>query len=295
MLLNKRISILYFIRLIRYDIVIIVIYAVLMGFLDKYSIFSNLVIPISVSAIIGTLISLLLAFKTAQSYERWWEARIIWGAIVNDSRSIVRQLKQFLPIGEQSDKPVKIFALRQIIWCYSLADSLRKKTFRKKVNDYLVEHNIESANIPNYLLNEHAKQIAAIADQYALNANMQIQLDATLVRLNDAMGKCERIKNTVFPKSYSILIHFLIYVFLTIFPFGLDDAFIFTEMLLTILIPVLFVAIEQTAIILQDPFENKPTDTPMTTLSQTIEKNLCEITGMPYVAEEENKVTYFIM
>ena len=295
MLLNKRISILYFIRLIRYDIVIIVIYAVLMGFLDKYSIFSNLVIPISVSAIIGTLISLLLAFKTAQSYERWWEARIIWGAIVNDSRSIVRQLKQFLPAGEQSDKLIKIFALRQIIWCYSLADSLRKKTFRKKVNDYLAEHNIESANVPNYLLNEHAKQIAAIADQFALNANMQIQLDATLVRLNDAMGKCERIKNTVFPKSYSILIHFLIYVFLTIFPFGLDDAFIFTEMLLTILIPVLFVAIEQTAIILQDPFENKPTDTPMTTLSQTIEKNLCEITGMPYVAEEENKAAYYVM
>lgn len=295
MLLNRRISILYFIRLIKYDIVVIVLYAVLMGFLDKYSFFRSLVIPVSVAAIIGTLISLLLAFKTAQSYERWWEARIIWGAIVNDSRSIVRQLKQFLPAGEESDRIVKTFAQRQITWCYSLADSLRKKPFREKVSHYLSAHNIESSNIPNYLLNEHAKDIAAISTRYALNANMQVQLDATLVKLNDAMGKCERIKNTVFPKSYSLLIHFLIYVFLTIFPFGLDDAFIFTEILLTILIPILFVAIEQTAIILQDPFENKPTDTPMTTLSQTIEKNLCELSGMEYIAEEGESGSYYIM
>jgi ion channel-forming bestrophin family protein len=207
----------------------------------------------------------------------------------------VRQLKQFLPAGEESDSIVKAFALRQIIWCYSLADSLRKKPFRENVSHYLAANNIESSNIPNYLLNIHAKDIAIIATRYALNANMQVQLDATLVKLNDAMGKCERIKNTVFPKSYSLLIHFLIYVFLTIFPFGLDDAFVFTEILLTILIPILFVAIEQTAIILQDPFENRPTDTPMTTLSQTIEKNLCELSGMEYAAEEGEHSSYYIM
>jgi len=100
MLLNSRISILAFIKLIRFDIVAICSYAVLVGILDQYSFMSKISVPLAITATIGTAVSLLLAFRTAQSYERWWEARIIWGAIVNDSRTFIRQLIQFLPSSE---------------------------------------------------------------------------------------------------------------------------------------------------------------------------------------------------
>lgn len=295
MLLNQQISILYFIRLIRFDVFIIFLYAVVAGTLGNYSIFKSIIIPLSVSAMVGTLVSLLLAFKTAQSYERWWEARIVWGAIVNDSRTFIRELLQFLPPGSEKNEIVNRITRRQIIWCYSLADSLRKVPFSEKVQTYLSTHHIESANVPNYLLTEHSKDIADLSAKFNLNANMQIQLDTTLSRLTDSMGRCERIKNTIFPKSYSLLIHFLIYVFLTIFPFGLDDFYRITDILLTIFIPILFIAIEQTAIILQDPFENKPTDTPMTTLSATIEKNLCEMSGLEYSAPLAAGGSYYVM
>lgn len=295
MLLNGRISILYFIRLIRFDVTVIFLYAIIAGTLGNYSIFKNIVIPLSVTAIVGTLVSLLLAFKTSQSYERWWEARIVWGAIVNDSRTLIRELLQFLPAGEEKKEIITRVAKRQVIWCYSLADSLRKVPFSEKVQTYLDEYKIESTNIPNRLLTEHSDDIAAMSVRFNLNANVQIQLDTTLARLTDSMGRCERIKNTIFPKSYSLLIHFLIYVFLTIFPFGLDDFHRLTDILITIFIPILFIAIEQTAIVLQDPFENKPTDTPMTSLSVTIEKNLSEMAGIEPGKLPEVNYGYYVM
>lgn len=295
MLLQHGISIRYFIREIRVDILAIVLYAIFAGILDNHGFLKNISIPLSVSATVGTLVSLLLAFKTSQSYERWWEARIVWGAIVNDSRTLTRQLKQFLPQDEAGRESMRRFTQRQIIWCYSLADSLRKVPFSPKVQQYLDEHDIHSANIPNKLMSLHGEEVAALAAQYQLNANKQVQLDETLTRLTDSMGRCERIKNTVFPRSYSLLIHFLIYVFLTIFPFGLDDLFLLTEVLLTIIIPILFISIEKTAIILQDPFENNPTDTPMTTIAQTIERNLLEAIGEPVEAQSPAGGSYYLM
>ena len=109
------------------------------------------------------------------------------------------------------------------------------------------------------------------------------------------MGKCERIKNTVFPKSYSLLIHFLIYVFATMLPFGLDDNEIIVEIFLTAMLPLVFISIERTAILMQDPFENTPMDTPMTSISKTIELNIKELIGDNDLPPHEKPDTYYIM
>jgi putative membrane protein len=270
MLLNKRISIFTFLKQIKFDITAILIYAIVVGIADQYGFLSKIEIPIAMSAIIGTALSLLLAFRTAQAYERWWEARIIWGAIVNDSRTLIRQVKQFLP--EKDTKIVQDFAYRQIIWCYVLGESLRKLSYSKKVYDYVKEHKLSKNNIPNAIINQHSEALSKLE----ISDFKQIQIDSTLSRLCDSMGKCERIKNTVFPKSYSLLVHFFIYVFATLLPFGLDDKYVLVEIFLTALIPIIFIAIERTAIILQDPFENVTTDIPMTSLAITIEINIWE-------------------
>ncbi|MFZ6024462.1 MAG: bestrophin family protein [Bacteroidota bacterium] len=291
MLLNKRISILTFIKLIRFDIIAICSYAILVGILDQYSFMSKISVPLAITATIGTAVSLLLSFRTAQSYERWWEARIIWGAIVNDSRTLIRQLVQFIPDSDNKMTVVKKFAERQIVWCFALGESLRKVGFSDKVKNYLEAEKINEINIPNALLNQHSIAFA----ESGLTEYKQVQVDATLSRLCDAMGKCERIKNTVFPKSYSLLVHLLIYVFATLLPFGLDDKYILVEIILTIIIPLIFIAIERTAIVMQDPFENTPMDTPMTSLSTTIEVNLKQMTGDDNLPSMNKADSYYIM
>lgn len=291
MLLNKQISVWAFVSTIKFDIAAICTYAVVIGILDHYSAFSILSIPLSITAIIGTAVSLLFGFRTAQSYERWWEARIIWGAIVNDSRTLIRQIKQFLPPSASSNSTVSAFAYRQIIWCYALNESLRKIPFSARVQHYIANENIQAKNIPNAILDKHSEVLA----ESGLSEFKQVQVDETLTRLCDSMGRCERIKNTVFPRSYSLLIHSLIYVFATMLPFGLDDSFIVVEIVLTALLPIIFISIEKTAILMQDPFENLPMDTPMTTLSKTIETNLKQMINDDDLPVMEAPDTYYVM
>src|SRR5690606_8981214 len=118
MLLNRRISVSYFLKAIQTDSIRIVFFDCLVGLLAKHKDFLTLQIPLSLIAIVGTAISLLLAFRTAQSYDRWWEARIVWGAIVNDSRSLIRLLQTFITRDQHIH--LKMFVERQIIWNYAL-------------------------------------------------------------------------------------------------------------------------------------------------------------------------------
>ncbi|QNK64541.1 hypothetical protein H7F33_08705 [Pedobacter sp. PAMC26386] len=152
----------------------------MIGTLDHYGFLKEINIPLSLSAFVGTTLSLLLAFRTSQSYERWWEARVVWGAIVNDSRTLIRQVKQFLPAKPDSDAHVESFADRQIIWCFTLSESSRRVPFSKKVNDYFQNNGINSDKRPNSLLNKHADELALISTQYDLDANKQVQIDATV-------------------------------------------------------------------------------------------------------------------
>lgn len=296
MLLNKRISIADFIKTIRFDLALISSYAILIGFLDQYDFLNKVNVPLSVTGVFGTAVALLLGFRTSQSYERWWEARIIWGSIVNDSRTLIRQALAFYTTS-QSDQlhEVNRMAQRQIIWCYALGEYLRKLPFSERVQKYLAEHAINDRNIPNAILSQHSQAVTNAHRSGWINDLQQVQIDSTIARMCEAMGKCERIKNTVFPQAHSLLIHFIIYVFATMLPFGLPDEFLLVEVTLTIGIPVVFIAIEKTAILMENPFENKPMDTPMTDLAQTIEINLKQMTGATDLPEKEKSDRYFVL
>lgn len=296
MLLNKRISIWSFLKYIKYDILFIVFYAITMGILDQLGFLNKISIPIAVTGVFGTAVALLLGFRTNQAYERWWEARIIWGAIVNDSRTLVRQSISFFDRSNKNyESLVRDMAERQITWCYALGESLRKLPFSHRVNKYIASKELYDFNIPNALLSLHAETLLEAKEKNMVNDFQQVQIDNTIARLCDSMGKCERIKNTVFPKIHSLLIHTIIYVFATMLPFGLTDEYLAVEIGLTIGIPIIFIAIEKTSILMQDPFENQPLDTPMTDLAQTIEINLRQMIGDKNVPPKNEPETYYVL
>lgn len=290
MLLNRRISVFYFINLIKWQIVLVCIFAITIGILDAKISLQPIGLPLNIPTLIGTAVSLLLAFRTSQSYDRWWEARIVWGAIVNDSRSLVRLVLQFMPKDE-----AQLFANRQIVWVQALTTSLRKTPPTDMVKQYLASEGIEAVNIPNAILDAHSAQIKKLVEKGELTEFQQMQLNELVTKLCDSMGKCERIKNTVFPKSYSTLLHVLIYVFTFTLPFGLDNERIAAEIAITIIVPLIFITIEKTAILMQDPFENRPVDTPMTSLSQTIEINIRQMIGDKDVPLKKDNGLYYEM
>ena len=284
MLLKKNIPWTYVLGKVKYEIILVICYAMIFVLWHKELNLHHIIIPITIPAIIGTIISLLLAFRSNQAYDRWWEARIIWGSIVNDSRTLIRQMKTFINDPEFSvavSKLTDTFALRQIFWTYSLGQSLRRQDPLESAEKFLASEELQFVsshkNVPNALLMLHGRDIKFALDQGLLNTYQQVELDKTITRLCDAMGKCERIKNTVFPTTYSMYIHFALYLFIIILPFGLTEYLGLVQMPIMILIPLCFLLIEKMAIHLQDPFENKPTDTPMTSIAQTIELNLREM------------------
>lgn len=301
MLLEKRVPFLYLFGQIKYDLLFVLIMAVCTYSLKR--VFGDQVpkIPVSLPAFLGTAISLLLSFKLSQSYDRWWEARKIWGSIVNDSRTLVLQILSFTRSSERShntsnqatsgegalQSQLRIISYRQIGWAYSLSRSLRRQdplAFDRPGNptgNFISDKDRASVsqqqNKPFALLFLQSQDIASLCQQDYINSYQQVQLDLTITRLVASMGKAERIKSTVFPVTYRQILRGFIYIFLLIMSMALLELNSIWELPLDLIISLPFFMIEKTARYMQDPFENKPTDTAMTTIAATIETNIKQL------------------
>lgn len=299
MLLEKPIPFSFLFREIRREALLVFVFANIVVLIKLVFSLWFLTIPITIPALLGTCISLLLAFRTNQSYERWWEARIAWGAIVNDSRSFIRQLQMFLPDEPDRDAVIHSFVMRQCAWCYVLGDSLRGVDVSPHLREFLspahARHILSFDNKPNALLLDHGLAIRQLYDRGQLTDYQMVQLSTTLTALTDSMGRCERIKNTIFPRTYTFNMQVFIYLFAAILPFCFDADLYYLDVPLVTLISAAFLLIEKSAIQLQDPFENKPTDTPMTAIARTIEINLKTMTNYEPVPVKVVTEDYYVL
>jgi putative membrane protein len=281
MLLNKRIPIVYILGLIKIEIILITLIAIVAYYIKAPIKDSLPDMPIGIPSFLGTAISVILSFKLSQSYDRWWEARKIWGSIVNDSRTFVLQLQSFLVKGEEGE--IRKIAFRQIAWCFSLSHALRGQHGNENLDKYLTHEDLSSigkhSNKPLAILQLNALHIAGLKDGHKMDIRSFIQINDTLVGLTNAMGMAERIRNTVFPVTYRIFLHLFIYIFVITLSISLADSQGYFEIPLLLVISGAFFLLERTATLLQDPFGNKPTDTAITAIATTIEINIKQLIG----------------
>lgn len=285
---------------LRMPMFFIMIYMTGISIYDHYLSLKEIHIPIAIITVPGTVIALLLGFRTNSAYDRWWEARIIWGAIVNDSRTWVRQLMTFIHFEHRNSTEfhlIQEMSLRHIAWNYALTRHLRKQDPTKDLKGMITDEEIDKLNakfnIPNALLYTQGQKLKNAYKDNLIDAYQFVQLDRTLTDLTDAMGRCERIKNTIFPSSYSLLVDLLIYLWILFLPFGLVDMIGYILIPTTISLAFSFLVIDRIAVYMQDPFENMPSDTPMLSLSRTIEINIKQelnIENIPEPVKPENGV-----
>ncbi len=301
MLLKKGVPVGFIFNKIRVEIIIITIYTFIVLMLDQHFALAYISIPLSITSTLGTAISLLLAFRINQAYERWWEARKIWGAIVNDSRSLIRQYLTFMPDSEQDPSShgfTKNVAYRQIMWCYALGESLRGKLNLEDKHQYLTADEFAKIklhqNVPNALLLMHGGDLKFASEKNWVNDFQQVEIDKTLSRLTDSMGMAERLKNTVFPTTYSLFVEFLLYLFVIFLPIGLMEQFEFFTLPMSIVISCVFFLVEKSAIHMQNPFEDRPTDTPVTSIARTIEINLRQMLEEDSVPDKLKPKKFYI-
>jgi putative membrane protein len=275
MLLNKRPPFRYILSKISNDLIFVSVLAILVYSISRT--FDNIIpeIPLSIPAFLGTAMSVILSFKLSQSYDRWWEARKIWGSIVNDSRLLVLQLQSFVKKG--NEEMVRTIAARHIAWCYCLGQSLRgleplhalERFIAHPDRNFLAAH----ANKALGILQLNSADIRLLRENEQLDLHSHLQLNQTIGNFINAMGAAERIKTTVFPVTYRLFLHMIIYIFLITLSISLRDIGYF-QIPLLLVITSFFFLLERTATHLQDPFSNKPTDTAVTAIATNIEINL---------------------
>lgn len=253
--------------------------------------------PIAIPAFLGTAISIILSFKLNQSYDRWWEARKIWGSIVNDSRNLILQLQCFLR--SANEPAIRKIALRQIGWCFSLGQSLRGLNPVSSLEKYLAESELSQVarhhNKPLAILQLNTQEISRLRQLDQLDTYSLVQVNNTLVSLTNSMGMAERIKSTVFPATYRLFLHLFIYLFVITLSISLTDIHSYFEIPLLMVISSAFFLLERTATHLQDPFSNKPTDTAMTAIASTIEINLRQLINDADIPLPQSPKEFYIM
>lgn len=240
--------------------------------------------PVPVS-ILGGALAIFLGFRNSSAYDRWWEARKIWGAVVNDSRSFAMELIS-LPTGtsDADEKEIDTWrrqaVKRHIGWLYALNRHLRKNP--QNLKEHLSNEDIDSLsgknNPPAQIIALQGKEMKKAfvngwVDSYRFNA-----LVATLTKFYDDQGKAERIKNTVFPYYYNFFTLFFLWLFTVSLPFSL--AYIMDSWMLipiSILISFAFFILHKAGTLTENPFENIAADTPIDTICRGIEIDLLQM------------------
>lgn len=251
-----------------------------------------------------TSLSIFLVFRVNESFGRWWEARQLWGNLVNASRSFARQATTLIEGGESEGERVRTLhrdlVYRQIAFANALRLSLRQQDDWQQIEQLLHHEEFSqlahAVNKPTFLLQRQGEQLASAAADGLLSELGRNQFDRTLLELHNVQGSCERIKTTPFPEKiayYSRVIAWVMAITGAIAIMDTDNHFDLVDMIVVPVLMFSFVLIERLGAELRNPFDNAPADVPMTALCRTIERDLRQVLGeeeIPPMPEAENGV-----
>jgi putative membrane protein len=173
--------------------------------------------------------------------------------------------------------------LLQICYVHALRCHLRNQNpdpeLRTRLDPETVEFLRVHKNVPSALLLQMAKVLQQAFDRQWLDSYRWAAMDKTLTELTDIQGGCERIKNTPLPKQYDYFPRVLVTFFCLLLPFGLVEGLRLLTPIASTSLSFMFIALDRIGRDIETPFENTVHDTPMTSLSRTIEINLLQLMG----------------
>ena len=290
-------------------------------------------IPFQPLSVIGIAVAFYIGFKNSQSYDRFWEGRKIWGGIVNYSRTWANNVLSYV---ENDPEAQRILIYRQLAWINALRIQLRQpSSFSIKENrsiekifDRHGERNPVCSGLDSFLSPEedadlenrknvathliknqglHLKQL--LKEEKITEFDKQI-FHNNLEEMYNLQGRCERIKNTPFPRQYAYFSTLFTWLFVLLLPFGLLSVFenellelnqtsVWWYMILMIFFSVLiswiFTTMEKVGSNSEDPFEGRINDVPMTALCRTIEIDLRDMLNednLPDKVQAQDNILY---
>ena len=233
---------------------------------------------VTMHSLLGFVISMLLVFRTNTAYERWWEGRKQWGALVNVSRNLAIRIAQIVPQSE----PVLRQYFRVLITNYalSLKEHLRSRSDRSELEVHQqldLDAVMGKAHIPNALAQKLYAAILQLRTDGRISEEQLLALDGMVNQFTDITGACERIRKTPIPYSYSAFIKKFIFIYVISLPFGIITDFGYATILVTVTVFYVLASLELIAEEIEDPFGTDTNDLPTDDIARTIQTNLKEI------------------
>lgn len=229
-----------------------------------------------VHSLLGFVISLLLVFRTNTAYERWWEGRKVWGALVNNTRNLAIKLSVLTSDNTQRNN----FRVLITNYVFAMKEHLREGVKFEELEDCEAQSldSIKNKNhVPNIIAQKLFEKLNELTKSSQISDEKLIVLNAEFQSLTDIIGMCERIKKTPIPYSYSTFLKKFIFFYTITMPFGFVGAFGYWSILVVMFVFYVLASLELIAEEIEDPFGTDPNDLPTDDISETIKKNLIEI------------------
>jgi len=254
-------------------------YSALIAFLEleilKLSPNSDLKQITLIHSLLGFVISLLLVFRTNTAYDRWWEGRKLWGALVNNSRNLAMKLNAMLPASNTASR--EFFRLMIPNYAFCLKNHLRNSYIPEELQQVPGMDLKADKHIPNQVAALIMAHVHELYRQQQISGEQLLSINAELLSFTDICGACERIRNTPIPFSYSVFIKKFIFFFVMTLPLG----YVFTlhYLIIPVVVFIFYVlaSLELIAEEIEDPFGFDANDLPTDTISTNIRKHVAEI------------------
>lgn len=296
-----------FILWTRRDIYALVILSAIPTFFFQVLDLKWIAIPWVPVALIGTAAAFIVGFKNTQTYNRLWEARQIWGGVVNTSRTLGIMTIDFVKTDSRIHQEI---IYRHIAWLTALRFQLRKpqswensnkpynREYQKlyavpewvnnldeELKQYLSEEELryilKKKNKATQIIALQSKHLKILREQNLIDEYEYVELERRLAELYDHQGKCERIKNFPYPRQFASINLFFIRLFVLMLPFGMLNEFqklgengVWLTIPFTVIVAWVFTSMEKVGESTENPFEGGANDIPMAALARNIEIDL---------------------
>jgi len=242
---------------------------------ENMYVFSN---TIQIHSLLGFVIGLLLVFRTNTAYERWWEGRKHWGALVNNSRNFALKINAMLPRSDAETRALYKTLIPNYV--YAMKEHLREGVNLNELEDNQFQSNKELEkfeHIPNQIAQAMYLRLHQVYKEGKISGDQLITIDRELNAFTDIIGACERIKKTPIPFSYNLFLKKFIFAYTLTLPFGLAYDLQYWTIPICTFILYIFGSLELLAEEIEDPFGTDANDLNTDGISETIRDNVREI------------------
>ncbi len=252
----------------------------LLVYLRQAHFFSFPAVPAIGFTIFGVILSIFLSFRNTACYDRWWEGRKLWGALIATTRHLCRDSYVL------DDQSREILLYRMMLFTHLLRDRLRQQ--QQSIQHYQTQTGFEAAafeqlpthiNASQWVLEQIQKDLVLLYKQGKITDIIYNNLNQHTVALGDIQAGCDRILSTPLPFSYSVLLHRAVYSFCFILPFSLEASLGLWTPILVGLIAYMLLGLDELSAELEEPFGFQDNDLPLDSIVRLIERETLSSLG----------------